>query len=170
MSFQNLQIDLRDLPQASAIAWRALDARHAVAHAIVATLVTGLLSTGISVLITLARDVEANLLPAALFVAAVAAASGLWTFASLRARRYAVREHDAAFARGLVFRRTTFVAFNRVQHVEVSRGPIDRAIGLATLKFFTAGGISADLAVPGLALREANALRARVVEQTDELG
>lgn len=72
---------------------------------------------------------------------------------------YAVRQKDIMFTRGLVIRTTTVVPFNRIQHIEVGHGPVDRFFGLATLKVFTAGGQSSDLQIPGLSRVKAQQLK-----------
>ncbi len=79
----------------------------------------------------------------------------------------ALREHDIAYRSGLYWRKTVVLAFNRVQHVEVSSGPLQRKFGLATLKFFTAGGSSVDLKVDGLARERAEQIRAYVLGKSD---
>ena len=79
----------------------------------------------------------------------------------------ALREHDIAYRSGLYWRKTVVLAFNRVQHVEVSSGPLQRKFGLATLKFFTAGGSSVDLKVDGLARERAEQIRAYVLSKSD---
>ena len=79
----------------------------------------------------------------------------------------AIREHDIAYQSGLYWRKTVVLAFNRVQHVEVSSGPLQRKFGLATLKFFTAGGSSVDLKVDGLSRTRAEQIRAYVLGKSD---
>ncbi len=81
-------------------------------------------------------------------------------------KAYAVRDHDIAYRSGLVFRKTVLLPFNRVQHMEVSSGPLQRKFGLASLKFFTAGGTSVDLKIEGLLTEEAERLRAFILQRS----
>lgn len=81
-------------------------------------------------------------------------------------KAYAVRDHDIAYRSGLVFRKTVLLPFNRVQHMEVSSGPLQRKFGLASLKFFTAGGSSVDLKIEGLLTEEAERLRAFILQRS----
>ncbi len=85
-----------------------------------------------------------------------------------RLKGIAMREHDMAYRSGLWWRKTVMLAFNRVQHVEVSSGPLQRKYGLASLKFFTAGGSSVDLKVDGLSRERAEQIRAYILERSGE--
>ncbi len=78
---------------------------------------------------------------------------------SVPRKGYAIREHDLLFRKGLFWQSMTAVPFNRVQHVETKRGPLERQLGLSSLMFFTAGGTSGDMAIPGLEAEAAEELR-----------
>lgn len=82
-----------------------------------------------------------------------------------RACGYALRERDLHYKHGVLWQALVSLPFTRVQHVEVERGPIERLFGLATLKFFTAGGGSADMKIPGLLSADATKLRNFVLQQ-----
>jgi membrane protein YdbS with pleckstrin-like domain len=47
----------------------------------------------------------------------------------------------------------------RIQHSEVTRGPLQRLFELATVKIYTAGGQQSDLSIPGLTPDEAYKVR-----------
>jgi len=53
----------------------------------------------------------------------------------------------------------TVVPFGRVQHIDVAQGPIERRYGVGTLILHTAGTRSSDVALPGLAFADAEAMR-----------
>ncbi len=78
---------------------------------------------------------------------------------SVRAKGVAVREHDIAFKRGLIWQQITFLPISRVQHTEIHRGPIEQKLGLATLRLYSAGGISADLHISGLTDEQCSDIR-----------
>jgi len=80
----------------------------------------------------------------------------------------ALREFDIAYRSGLFWRKTVIVAFDRVQHVEVSSGPLQRKFGLASVKFFTAGGSSVDLKVDGLTAERAEQMRTFIAAKIDD--
>ncbi len=76
-----------------------------------------------------------------------------------RRRAYALRTRDIIYRKGWIFRSTTTVPFNRIQHTEVSQGPLERRFKLATLRIYTAGSSTSDLAIPGLDEEKAGELR-----------
>jgi membrane protein YdbS with pleckstrin-like domain len=80
----------------------------------------------------------------------------------------ALREFDIAYRSGLFWRKTVIVAFNRIQHVEVSSGPLQRRFGLASIKLFTAGGSKVDLRIDGLTAERAGQMRTFIAEKIDD--
>ena len=80
----------------------------------------------------------------------------------VRAIGYALRNDDLLFRRGILFQRVVAVPYGRMQLVDISRGPIARAVGLAVLKFVTAAA-STGVLIPGLPVAEAAPLRDHLV-------
>lgn len=74
---------------------------------------------------------------------------------------YAEREHDLLVRHGLLVRRLSIVPYSRMQFVDVSAGPLERAFDLATVQLHTAAAAS-DARVPGLRPAEASRLRDRL--------
>ena len=93
-----------------------------------------------------------------------AAASWLWPAVRYRHIRYRLDAHGVTIRRGVVWRTVTSVPTSRVQHTDVSRGPLERYFDLATLVIHTAGTRDASVALSGLGHREAMALRDRLIE------
>ena len=87
-------------------------------------------------------------------------------FAVLEMRRlaYQLRDHDVSLRRGVVTHRTETVPFSRVQHVNLTRGPIERVLGLASLEVTSAGP---NISIPGLAVSDAERVKQIVVERSD---
>lgn len=79
----------------------------------------------------------------------------------VRAWGYAERDNDLMVRHGLLVRRLTIVPYARMQYVDVTAGPIERAFGLATVQLHTAAAAS-DARVPGLPPEEAARLRDRL--------
>jgi len=71
---------------------------------------------------------------------------------------YAEREDDLIVRRGVMIRRVTVVPYGRMQFVDVSAGPFERAFGLATVRLHTAAAAT-DARIPGLPAHEAARLR-----------
>ncbi|MFQ3318107.1 MAG: membrane protein YdbS with pleckstrin-like domain [Natronomonas sp.] len=85
-------------------------------------------------------------------------------FSVLRYRSwsYEVREDSLYLERGVLTHVTTVVPHVRIQHVDASRGPVERAFGLATTVVYTAGSRGADVSIPGLTPERANDLQTRL--------
>lgn len=64
---------------------------------------------------------------------------------------------------GIFFHEERLVPVRRMQHVDLTRGPIERLFGLATLVVFTAGNEGSAFRVPGLTAATAQALRDRIL-------
>ncbi|MEV0565618.1 PH domain-containing protein [Dactylosporangium sp. NPDC050588] len=80
---------------------------------------------------------------------------------SVRAWGYAERAEDLLVRHGLLVRRLSIVPYARMQFVDVTAGPLERAAGLATVTLHTAAAAS-DATVPGLEAAEATRLRDRL--------
>jgi len=96
-------------------------------------------------------------------VAVVLLLNAIFAFRRVRAIGYVLRDDDLLFRRGIMFERVIAVPYGRLQLVDVTRGPLLRAMGLATLKFVTASAATG-VNLPGLKVADAEALRDRLVE------
>jgi len=97
------------------------------------------------------------------FLVAVAA---IGTVAAVMHRRvlawgYAERGDDLVVRRGVMVRRIAVVPYGRMQFLDVTAGPFERAFGLATVRLHTAAAAS-DARIPGLPAAEAARLRDRL--------
>jgi hypothetical protein len=70
--------------------------------------------------------------------------------------------------RGVWWRKVTHVPRSRIQHTDVSQGPIERGFGLATLHVFTAGTEHAEVALGGLSHATALAVRDHLLAGRDD--
>lgn len=156
-----------DLPDADAITYHRLERKHGTSLLVGTLLVWFVVTVVWSVIVTVS-GIESSLFPrfvfylfpilplVLIFIACrvIAASYG-----------YAVRDQDVHYRKGVIWRSETSLPFSRIQHVEVDRGPLERLYGLSTLKFFAAGGGSADLSVPGLNEADAIKLRAFILDR-----
>jgi len=71
------------------------------------------------------------------------------------------RDDDLIVRRGLLVRRLSVVPYGRMQFIDVTAGPVDRWLGLATVQLHTAAA-SSDARIPGLVDAEARRLRDRL--------
>ncbi len=83
------------------------------------------------------------------------------TVRAVRAWGYAERDNDLLVRHGLLVRRLSIVPYARMQFVDVTAGPLERAFRLATVQLHTAAAAS-DAQVPGLPPEEAARLRDRL--------
>jgi len=94
--------------------------------------------------------------PAAMLVVA------LWRLVliprQVRAIGYAERDEDLLVRGGIFFQRTMAVPYGRMQYVDIAVGPVERALGLCTLKLHTASP-GTNARVPGLPAAEGARLR-----------
>ncbi len=143
--------------------WRQISPRH---------MVDEFLSTGLLVALLMAGAVSIALIPdfagdvvkwVVVAVASVLSALAL-LLVPLRVRsyRYVSRDDDFVFARGVIFQRFVAVPYGRLQLVDINRGPVSRALGLAELKLVTAAA-SSGVTIPGLPLAIAEELRDQLV-------
>ena len=90
---------------------------------------------------------------------------GIWraivTVRAVKAWGYAERDNDLLVRHGLLIRRLSIVPYARMQYVDVTAGPLERAFRLATVQLHTAAAAT-DARVPGLPPDEASRLRDRL--------
>ena len=100
--------------------------------------------------------------------ALLGAALGAWLGVK-RHRRTLWKLDDAGFAlqRGRWWQTESHVPISRVQHLDLKRGPLERAFKLATLVIHTAGTRMAAVSVSGLDGEDAERLRDRLARQLD---
>ncbi len=72
---------------------------------------------------------------------------------------YALHPKMLQVVRGWLFHSDTIVPLIRVQHIDVTRGPLDKAFGTATLVVHTAGTHNSIVTLPGLSPDKASAIR-----------
>ena len=90
----------------------------------------------------------------------VAAAGVLTAPQRIYARlRYRLTEKLLQVVRGWLFHVDTVVPLVRVQHIDVTRGPLEKMFGVATLVVHTAGTHNSIVTLPGLAPERAAHIR-----------
>ncbi|MDP4952646.1 MAG: PH domain-containing protein [Flavobacteriales bacterium] len=148
MNFENPIIDFKDLPQTELIEFEPLPKRYLNYRRLTFSILLLVLSA-----MWIAPLIAGELI-------GVAISGAVWLCIALliflfEKKRYhqkglALREHDISYKEGVFFQKTVTIPFNRIQHSEISRGPIERKFKLSTLKIFTAGGSQSDLSISGL--------------------
>ncbi|WP_417620956.1 PH domain-containing protein [Parasphingorhabdus sp.] len=72
---------------------------------------------------------------------------------------YDMGDEQLRVLRGFLWRKDTIVPFNRIQHIDVAQGPLQRIFGLSTLIVHTAGTHNSIVTLPGLATADAEDMR-----------
>ncbi|MEE9097730.1 PH domain-containing protein [Pseudarthrobacter phenanthrenivorans] len=98
----------------------------------------------------------------AVTVPAVALVVALWRLAliprQVRAIGYAERGDDLLIRSGIFFQRSMAVPYGRMQYVDIAVGPVERALGLCTVKLHTASP-GTNARIPGLPAPQGARLR-----------
>ncbi len=157
--FFNSRIDVHDLPQLPSDSFEPLAPAYLrskyVADAVTAAIVVVLALMATAAVRAADGPVWVPLAAAVVMLALIGLTAILQTV-SVRHLGYLVREHDLSLRQGVIVRVTSTIPYNRVQHVGVDRGPIERLYGLATLQLRSAGGV---IGISGLTTADANRLK-----------
>jgi len=143
------------------IAWQRVSSRLITARQILAGIFLGLP--------TVAAVVVAVLVTPWVWIAAVVLAL-LWAWDAtiiwrqVRAIGYVEREDDLLLRKGVMFRSLVVVPYGRMQYVDVTAGPLARALGIASVQLHTAAP-GTDATIDGLDPAEAARLRDRLASR-----
>jgi len=169
-AFSNAQIRAEDIPTVATIAFEPLHHRYAGLLICESLLVWAIPTIAFTVLLAIGK-IESSVLSAPWgFLLPLAVLPVIVAVCQLQAKYsgFAVRSHDIHFRSGVIWQKRLALPFNRIQHVEIERNPVERIFGLSTLKFFTAGGGSADMKIPALGEEQATDLKSFVLKLAGE--
>ncbi len=144
--------------------WNRISPRHMVDEFLTVGLFVGLLMAGAISTLVIPDVLAPDFAWAVVVLASVLSVLSLVLVPfRVRSYRYVTRRDDFVFARGVVFQRLVAVPYGRLQLVDINRGPLARALGLAELKLVTAAA-SSGVTIPGLLAADAELLRNQLVE------
>ena len=149
-----------DLFAPSDVSWTPVSPKLATVRRLNAALMIGVV--GIAALVVLGLTVGwAYGVPALV----VAGAGFVWSWVLIgrnqRSWKYAERDDELLVSHGIMFRELVVVPYGRMQFVDVTAGPLERAYGIATVELHTATPAT-DAKIPGLHPDEAGRLRDRL--------
>ncbi len=131
--------------------WRKLDPNVKKVWFIKGFLVILLISTILG--ITLYFGVELtrtdSLVAAFGFAAAAIAVLATWVVLFYERYRFMIQEDGIEIKRGILWKKDITIPYDRVQNVDIDRGPIEQLIGVYDLNIFTAGTSSETQAIFG---------------------
>lgn len=144
--------------------WNRVSPKYAVID-LIGNLLT-IIPLGVVLAVAMMNDapVWVNLLIGAVIVLSIV--NSFFAFRRVKSIGYMLREDDFLFRRGILWERIVAVPYGRLQIVDVTSGPLQRAFGLASLKFVTAAALT-QVAVPGLPKEEAERLRDVLVDYAE---
>jgi membrane protein YdbS with pleckstrin-like domain len=150
--------------------YRQLDPRWIVVQRLVALIPTVILIIGsfigLIVVWVASQILLLGLLLVPLWLVAIAAFAWQlqrWPAIAYRHTSYRVDEAGLEIRRGVYFRTMTNVPRSRIQHTDVSQGPIERRHGLGTLVVYTAGTQHSQVKLPGLEFSVAQRIRTHLL-------
>lgn len=148
MLFQNPVIDTEELPAVESVEFRRLSPAYRAVSYISTLIFFVFLSVGWGLFYLLSQGVPEWITTGSLVALLVLfVLSMVLVNSRYRMAGYALRAHDIMYKSGVFWHSTTVIPYSRIQHVEISQGPIQSAFGIATLRIYTAGGTRSDLSV-----------------------
>ena len=165
--FSNFQVDLSELPKVEEVDFKPIDKKYLKVSLISKGILFLFLGAGVFALIYFNEDSDFQLnLSISLAYVGLLIWNITLTVLGFKKKKYAVRDRDVLYRKGLIWSVRTAIPFNRIQHAEIKQGPIERQFALSSLKIFTAGGQSSDLVIPGLPNETAQQLKDFILRKT----
>jgi membrane protein YdbS with pleckstrin-like domain len=155
--WENLDVEIGQLPKVEDVYFQRHPIRYRSYRMVVASIWWGIVVVGATVLGIALPEWWTLLVGSAVLILVGLTFFGIHI--GYRKRSYALRQLDLTYRKGWLFYSITTIPFNRIQHTDVSQGPLERKFALCTLSIYTAGGSTSDLSIPGLEEDEAQQLR-----------
>lgn len=162
MNFTNLQIETENIPQIEDIVLKPISKSYFKIIVLNQLLLYALLVSLVFIGKYITENDEhviINFWYLLLVVIVFCIINFIYSYLAFKKRKYAIREHDVVYAKGLIVHSIIAVPISRIQHVEESRSWLARHFGLSTLKLFTAGEAGSDLSIKGLPHLEAKKIK-----------
>ncbi len=168
--FSNHQIDIHSLPKVEEVEWTSLHKKY-LPISLLNTWFYGVIVMSIFIIINWTNNIIKTpwifyLILIGIF--SILLITTILDILEFKHKAYALREQDILYRSGLIFRKSTVLPFNRVQHSEINQGPIERNFNLSRLQIFTAGGGQSDLVIPGLLFEDAQKINQFIKEKTSD--
>jgi membrane protein YdbS with pleckstrin-like domain len=164
--------DVDGVPPATDVAdgvWHRLDPRYVKLlrrRGFIRVPILGGLAALPLVLVAIGLELPAFIPAGAIFVVLVVLLWHAWAWPPLSYAHasYRLTEGGLEISRGVLWRRLIHVPRSRIQHTDVSQGPLERSLGLGTLSVYTAGTSFAQVDLDGLAHERALEIRAFLIQ------
>ena len=148
--FTNEVIDLNQIPRYETISLQSLQPSYWKVMWIKIAFIFLLVGVRLGVAVVFKEDVQQ--VQAAIWSVYLFLLAAILFFSKLSFQKkgFAFREHDVIYRHGIMATNTMVIPYNRVQHIALHEGWIERWFGLAAVEIFTAGGSDSDLKIPGI--------------------
>ena len=169
-TFENNKILAQDLPNYETVAATVLDKKHYW----VVLISTFIVFSFISVVIILCFYSFSFLKSIPYKQAAAIAYFSFWglyvvySWIGFKRKSYCYRTHDVIYNYGVFHKTTVLIPFNRIQHIALHQGLFSRKFGLASLQFYTAGGSTTDISIPGIPLEIAKSFKEMISDKIEK--
>lgn len=165
--FENTLVELDEIPQYQEITFSGLQNNYKKI-VLLNSLVTLLLGVGVCIALFFLID-EIEKFYAIVPILVITGLLVLLPLLSYKKKKYAFRQHDVLFKKGLIFKSTHISPYIRLQHVVIKQGWYAKKLGLATLVMYTAANNFSDISIPGLTLEEAERWKSFLMNRIQEL-
>jgi uncharacterized protein len=167
MDFINQNLALEDLPSVEEAAFKPLETDYLKAERISYTIGT---LVALAIIITVFYLTEGIRTPAIISTSAatfvvLTVVGWIAETVSFNYSGYALRQKDLLYRKGWLVRKTRVVPINRIQHISVQSGPIERMFKLASVSLYTAGSNDADFTIRGITKETAFKIKEWLSEQ-----
>ena len=169
MSFQNLALDLKDLPDFKTVELEAVQKRYKK------LLWLNVLALFVPLFTLTIVGFFFDEIPSWISILFLCLLSVIFILRVIEVekgfpiRKFGIRQYDMIYQSGFFHFTETVVPYNRIQHVEIKQGPLSRLFTLYSLRLYTAGASSGDLIIDGLDKSTAQKLKAKVLDKTTEV-
>lgn len=99
----------------------------------------------------------------------IASLIAVYSLLAYKNKKYAFRQHDVMFQKGLISKTVHIIPYIRIQHIIVKQGWFAKKLNLATLKLHTAANDNVDVSIPGLTLEDAERWKVYVLNRMEIL-
>lgn len=166
--FENLPVDAESLPKVEDIVFRSIEKKYLRVSLIASGIFWFVLIAGYLAIVHFSEmeKILLNYLAGSGGIVVLGTLNFIVTILGFKKKKYALRQRDILYTKGLLWHVRTSIPFNRIQHAELKQGPLERMYGLHSLKIYTAGGQTSDLVIPGLKEETALAIKDFILGKT----
>ena len=169
-TFENNKILAQDLPNYEAVAATVLDKKHYWVVLTSTFIVFSFISVGLMICFYFLSFLKS--MPykqaAAIVYFTFWGLYVVYSWFGFKRKSYCYRTHDVIYNYGVFHKTTVLIPFNRIQHIALHQGLFSRKFGLASLQFYTAGGSTTDISIPGMPLEIAKSFKEMISDKIEK--